>query len=116
MEILNIPLGDSNIVQGDTIPEILFQFDNTLGINLQAVGVIIKMQVYNQSNKIIDISNGNGITILTTNSFKINEVTKTISSLLPHGSFIGDLEITDSSGKRFTYFRVKYTIQKQYTK
>ena len=55
MEILNIPLGDSQIVQGDTIPEILFEFDNTLTIDLTDFGVSIKMQIYNQNNKIIDI-------------------------------------------------------------
>ena len=116
MEILNIPLGDSQIVQGDTIPEILFEFDNTLTIDLTDFGVSIKMQIYNQNNKIIDIYDTSGITILSSTSFKIDEVSKDTSSLLPYGSFIGDLEITDTDGKRFTYFRVKYTIQKQYTK
>ena len=116
MEILNIPLGGSQIVQGDTIPEILFEFDNTLTIDLTDPNVSIKMQIYNQNNKIIDIFNTSGITILTDKSFKIDEVDKNISSFLPHGSFMGDLEITDTDGKRLTYFRVKYTIEKQYTK
>lgn len=115
MEILNIPIGNSNIVQGDTIPEILFEFDVTDNIDLSLPNVIIKMQVYNQNNKIIDISNGNGITILTDKSFKINEVAKEDNNL-PIGSHLGDLEITDTNGKRFTYFRVKYNIDKQYTK
>jgi len=116
MEILNIPLGNSYIVQGDTIPEILFEFDNTLTIDLTDPNVSIKMQIYNQNNKIIDISNIDGITIIDNISFKINEISKEDSSLLPYGTFFGDLEITDTNGKRFTYFRIKYTIQKQYTK
>lgn len=116
MEILNIPLGNSYIVQGDTISEILFEFDNTLTIDLTDPNVSIKMQIYNQNNKIIDINNISGITILNSNSFKINEMSKEDSSLLPYGSFLGDLEITDTNGKRITYFKVKYTIQKQYTK
>lgn len=115
MEILNIPIGNTSIVQGDTIPEILFEFDVTDDIDLSLPNVTIKMQVYNQNNKIIDISNGNGITILTDKSFKINEVSKENNNL-PIGSHLGDLEITDTNGKRFTYFRVKYNIDKQYTK
>lgn len=116
METLNIPIGNSAIIQGDTIPEILFEFDITDNIDLSLPNVSIKMQVYNQNNKIIDISNLNGITIINDKSFKINEVSKETSSSLPVGSFIGDLEITDTNGKRFTYLRVKYTIDKQYTK
>ena len=70
----------------------------------------------NNHIKIIDISNGNGITILGSKSFTIDEVSKEDSALLPVGSFLGDFEITDTNGKRFTYFRVRYTIEKQYTK
>lgn len=115
MEILNIPIGGSSIIQGDTIPEILFEFDPTDNIDLSLPNVSIKMQVYNQNNKIIDISNANGITILTNKSFKINEIPKEDNNF-PIGRHLGDLEITDTNGKRFTYFRVQYNIDKQYTK
>ena len=115
MEILNIPIGHGHITQGDTISEILFEFDSESDIDLSASGVIIKMQVYNNNIKIIDIETGRGITILSDKKFKIDEVSKD-DNTLPAGSFMGDLEITDGNGKRFTYFRVKYTIEKQYTK
>ena len=116
METLNIPIGNTSITQGDTIPEILFEFDTIDNIDLSLPNVSIKMQVYNQNNKIIDVSNLNGITIINDKSFKINEVSKENSNELPVGSFMGDLEITDTNGKRFTYLKVKYTISKQYTK
>ena len=115
MEILNIPIGNTQIIQGDTIPEILFEFDPTDNIDLSLPNVSIKMQVYNSSNKILDVQNGNGITILTNKSFKINEISKENNNF-PTGSHLGDLEITDTNGKRFTYFRVKLNIDKQYTK
>lgn len=116
MEILNIPIGKSEIVQGDTIPSILFEFDPTDNINLSLPNTKIRMNVMNNHIKIIDIFNGSGITILTPKSFRIDEVPKEQSELLPVGAFMGDLEITDSNGKKFTYFRVRYTIEKQYTK
>lgn len=115
IETLNIPLGNTQIVQGDTIPEILFQFDPLDNIDLLLPNVIIKLQIYNQTNKILDISNTNGITILTDKSFKINEIPKENNNF-PVGSHLGDLEITDTNGKRFTYFRVKLNIEKQYTR
>ncbi len=116
IETLNIPIGKTEIIQGDTISEILFEFDISDNIDLLLPNVIIKVQIYNQNNIIIDLINGQGITILNSKSFKIDEISKEQSSTLPVGSFIGDLEITDTNGKRFTYFRIKYTIQKQYTK
>lgn len=115
METLKIPIGDSYIVQGDTIPKITFEFDALDIINLSLPGTVIKMQIYNNHIKIIDISNLNGITIINPKKFEINEVSKENNNL-PVGTFTGDLEITDSTGKRFTYFRVTYTILKQYTK
>ena len=115
MEILKIPIGNSSIVQGDTIPEVLFEFDPTDNIDLSLLNVSIKMQIYNNAEKIINISNLNGITIINNKSFKINEVSKENNNL-PVGNFLGDLEITDTNGKRFTYFRVQYSIIKQYTK
>lgn len=115
IETLNIPLGNTQIVQGDTIPEILFEFAEEDNIDLTLPNVNIKMQVYNQVNKILDIQNGNGITILTDKSFKINEIPKENNNF-PIGSHLGDLEITDTNGKRFTYFRVKLNIEKQYTR
>lgn len=115
MEILNIPIGHGHITQGDTISEILFEFESGADINLLAQGVDIKMQIYNNNVKIIDIAVTRGITILSETSFKIDEVPKDQNNL-PFGSFMGDLQITDGEGKRFTYFRVKYTIEKQYTR
>ena len=115
METLNTPLSNTAIIQGDTIPEILFEFDPTDNINLLLPNVQIKMQIYLINNKIIDISNGNGITILTDKSFRIDEVSKENNNF-PIGKHLGDLEITDTNGKRFTYFRVQYNIEKQYTR
>ena len=115
METLKIPLGNSYIVQGDTIPKITFQFDPTDDIDLTLLGTIIKMQVYNNNIKFIDISNTtDGITVIDDKTFEIDSVDESDNDF-PVGTFMGDLEITNNY-TRFTYFRVAYTILKQYTK
>ena len=74
----------------------------------------IRMQLYNNGNKVFDISGGNGITVNSATSFTIDEVSK-VNNNFPSGESIGDLEITDTNGYRKTYFRAVYTVQKQYT-
>ena len=105
------------IKQGDTIPKKIFTFsgDDSAGIDLTAEGVSIKMQIYNRSEKIIDVSVGNGITIVSAKVFEIDAVSADDNNL-PYGKFLGDLEVTDANGVRITYFNVQYTIIKQYTK
>jgi hypothetical protein len=72
------------------------------------------MQVYKRGTAIIDISNGSGITIASDKVFEIDEVAKE-KNTFPVGTFPGDLEITEASGRRRTVWRVKYTISKQFT-
>ena len=110
--ILKIPFTGDYIVQGDTIQKTSFEFIEE-GINIATS--TIKMQIYNGSTKIIDISNGSGITLIDSNNFEIDQVIATNNNL-PVGCFQGDLEITTASGVRFTYMRVQYNILKQYTK
>lgn len=114
--LLKIPLNDTYYIkQGDTIEAIQFEFGAEDDIDLEAVGVSIKMQIYDGTRKIIDISNGNGITITGTKTFEIDKVEKE-DNTFPFGTFLGDLEITDGDGDRFTYTNVQYTIIKEYTR
>lgn len=119
IQTLKIPIQTGSakpyIKQGDTIDAITFTFGVTDAIDLTLANVVIKMQVYNQGNKIIDVSNGSGITIVGAKVFNIDEVAKENNNL-PFGKFLGDLEITDTNGKRFTYFNIEYTIIEQFTK
>ena len=112
---INIPLNNTYcITQGDTINKITITFSDDEDIDLTAEGVVIKMQIYNGSQRIINVINGDGITIVSERVFEIDKVEKEDNNL-PFGTFIGDLEITDGNGDRFTYFKVQYTISKQYT-
>ena len=108
---LKIPLCGF-IKQGDTIPKISFALSNYSGDLTTAT---IKMQIYKGNTKIIDVSNGSGITVIDANNFEIDEVSASNNNL-PVGTFIGDLEITEASGDKKTYFNVEYTIIKEYTK
>ena len=110
--ILKIPFDGEYIVQGDTIEKTSFEFIEE-GIDIATS--TIKMQIKNGSTNIIDVSNGNGITIIDSENFEIDEVSANDNNL-PVGCFEGDLEITTASGVKFTYMRVIYTILKQYTK
>jgi hypothetical protein len=112
IQTLNIPIEGSFIIEGDTIDEILFTFDDTDDIDL--IGATIKMQIYRSGVALLNLSTGSGITILTSKSFKIDEIPKE-SNNLPEGKFLGDLEITLADGTRNTYFRVSYKVDKQYT-
>ena len=116
IETLKIPIQSSTvkpyIKQGDTIGKITMTFTE-LGLDLTTS--TIKMQVYDGSTKIIDISDGNGITVISSIILEIDELSAGNNNL-PVGCFLGDLEITDATGDRKTYFNVEYTIIKQYTR
>lgn len=114
--ILRIPIQSTNncvyIKQGDTIPEISFVISDT---TLDLSTANIKMQLYYGGRKVFDISNGSGITINSSTEFVIDQV-EAIDNNLPKGVLIGDLEITDVNGVRFTYMNVEYTITEQFTR
>ena len=111
IQVVNIPFEGEYIVTGDTISKTSVE---VIEAGLDLTTATIKMQVYNRSTPIIDVSVGSGITVVSSTVFEIDEVAA-IDNDLPVGCFEGDLEITDASGVRFTYFRVIYSIQKQYT-
>ena len=116
IQTLKIPIQSTTvkpfIKQGDTISKITMTFTEA-GLDLTTS--TIKMQIYNGSIKIIDISNGNGITVNSSTVLEINEVSASNNNL-PVGCFLGDFEITDSAGNKKTYFNVQYNIIKQYTR
>ena len=116
IEIIKIPIQTSTvkpyIKQGDTIPKWEIEFGVDDGVDL--IGTTIKMQIYWNKNKVIDVSNGKGITINSALKLTVDERSKS-SSILPVGTSKGDLEITDVAGRRVTYFDVHYTIIKHYT-
>ena len=117
IQTLNIPISTTAnptyIKQGDTIPKITLTFGASDVIDLTTS--TIKMQIYQGAIKLIDVTNGSGITVLSEKVFEIDEISATNNNL-PAATLLGDLEIQDSNGKRFTYFNVQYTIIKQYTK
>ncbi len=116
VKIINIPLQSETvkpcIKQGDTISKWSATFGASDGIDL--TGATIRMQIYWNSRKVIDVSNGNGITIDNPLKLTIDERPHT-ETTLPVGVGKGDLEITDSNGKRMTIVDVNYTIIEEYT-
>lgn len=116
MVTLNLPIPDATnptyIVVGDTIQAVEFAFDS--GIDL--TGATIRMQVYNKLNqKVYDVDSTSGITINDALTFDIDKIAKEDNPFTEEGIYNGDVEITDASGDRLTYFRIRYTVQKQYT-
>jgi len=97
------------IVQGDTIPRFLFK-----DINLDLTGATIRMQLYQGSSKIFDVSSGAGITIIDATSFEIDEVPFAENDF-PVGTLTGDIEITLANGQRTTVIKVEFTTLKHYT-
>ena len=116
IEILKIPIQSTTvkpfIKQGDTIGKIIMTFTE---IGLDLTTSTIKMQIYSGAIKIIDVTNGSGITVISSTVLEIDEVSA-IDNTLPVGCFLGDFEITDSAGSRKTYFNVQYDIIKQYSR
>lgn len=117
IQTLNIPISTPEnptyIKEGDTIAKVTLTFADDDNIDLTTS--TIKMQVYDGQSKIIDITNGSGITVVSDKIFEIDEISASNNNFIA-GGFKGDLEITDTNGVRFTYFNVEYTILKQYTK
>lgn len=116
MALLKIPIESNEfpnpeIKEGDTIFAIEFDFDDT---PIDITGSTIKMQLYNeQGERTMDISTGNGITILSAKKFNIDEVER---NSLKAGIHRGDIEITFPNNDRVTYCDVVYKIVKEYTK
>jgi hypothetical protein len=113
IHILKIPIqtNDNNVFikQGDTIPEIII---NINGIDLS--GAIIRMQLYKSNRRVLNVQTGNGITNISSTSFKIDEISANDNNL-PSGILKGDLEVGFADGTVKTLFNVWYTIYKEYT-
>jgi len=113
--ILQIPIQSETvhpyIKQGDTIPKISLSIPE-----LDLSGASIKMKLYSPDGvrKVLDISNGNGITIINSTNFEIDEITAA-NNTLPAGQLKGDLEITLQDETKKTFCDVEYTIIKDYT-
>ena len=108
IKTLKIPFDGEYIVQGDTIGKTSFKF---IDEDIDLTTATIKMVIKNGNTEIINVTNGSGITVVDADNFEIDEVSYTNNNL-PDGCFLGDLEITDENGKRFTYMRVEYTVIK----
>ena len=115
MEYLVIPIQKSDtktyIFEGDTIHQIVISGDEFPVLTTST----IKMQLYRNNKLYFDVSNGNGITVDSATQFTINKV-EAVDNPFNEGEYEGDLEITDVDGVKTTYFRVRYIIQKEYTK
>lgn len=109
--LVKIPLNDTYCIkQGDSIEKLVVTIGDDYSIDLTTSTV--KMQLYKGSQRVLDITNDSGITIV---SEKVFEIDKIVNNTLPDGVLYGDLQITDANGDTFTYFNVQYTITKQYT-
>ena len=116
VETINIPLQSSTvkpfIKQGDTIEA--YEID-IIEPGLDLTTCVIKMQLYNNGNMVMDISTGSGITALSAITLQIDTYTSAQNNL-PEGKSVGDLEVTTAAGVRTTYFNMAYNIDKQYTR
>lgn len=112
LEILDIPIQSDTVtpslVQGDTIPAITVVSADFPDLTTSTIA----MQLYYGNKKVLDIDSTSGITVSNATTFVIDEIT---ANDLPVGESIGDLQITDASGVITTYFRLRYTVDKQYT-
>lgn len=106
------------VKQGDTIKEFIIEFGATSGIDL--TNATVRMQVYWNGSKKIDVSNGNGITINNALKLTIDErLYNQDDILLPEGTGKGDIEFTfpvvGGDDQRITLFNYEQTIVKHYT-
>lgn len=110
-----LPLGDKNTyTQGDTFPEVLFEFDDLDPIDL--TGCQINLDIYSHcSNKVQSFRVGQGLSILSSKSFKMDEIPENKTKFYPIGILKGDLEIINPEGLKQTYFEVIFKIRKQIT-
>lgn len=112
IEILRIPFRGEFIMEGDTILKTVFRATANEFPDLTASS--IKLQLYFNKSKVLDLSNGNGITIDSATQFTIDQLDADDNNL-PAGVSRGDLEITDGNGVKKTYYIIEYEILKQST-
>ena len=116
VELVNIPLQTEEVCtfikQGDTIEAYQIDIIET-GLDLRTC--VIRMQLYNNNNKVMDIVTGSGITALSAITMQIDTYPAAKNNL-PEGISIGDLQVTTAAGLTTTYFNIAYTISKQYTR
>lgn len=108
IETLQLPAGDLFTVQGDTIDEIELSFSQGVDFTTHDV----KMQLYFNERLVLDVSKGNGITVVDALNIKIDAIK---NNTFPVGVLVGDLRIKDADGNIKTYYRIEYTILKKYT-
>lgn len=111
--ILKLPFKDTYIVQGNTISKTIFRLsDNPLGLDFN--NDLVEICIKNGNQKIIDISTGDGITVISATEFEIDEVPATENNL-PYGTFIGDFNVIKDGDieNKMTYMHIGYTITKK---
>jgi len=110
-EILNIPIQTDTykpvISERTTIPQITLTITG-LGIDLLTSDIF--MQVKDGSKVLIDITNGNGITVDSSTVMKIDQVSAT-DNPFKEGCFKGDMLIRDNVSEITKLFIVKYTVE-----
>lgn len=113
IETIRIPFDGEFIMEGDTILPTVFTATSSEFPDLTSSTV--KLQLYYHGNKVLDLYNGNGITIDSATQFTLDQL-EADENNLPSGVSRGDLEITDGNGVRKTYYIIEYKILKQSTK
>ncbi len=98
------------IKQGNTIKKITLNFID--GYSGDLTTATIRMSIFDKNKKIIDISNGNGITVVDSTTLEVDQI---LENDFPYGVFLGDIKIIEDDGVSTTYFNIEYTIIKKYT-
>lgn len=106
IQIIKIPFKCEYIVQGDTIPKtILRQVNGSIDFTTTE----FTLQVKKGNTNFIDYSNGNGITVIDSDTLEIDEVPYTENNY-PVGSYIGDFRYKEVDDFKKTLFRANYVI------
>ena len=107
--ILKIPFEGEWIVQGDTIGATELEFiDEDIDLNTATA----RLKLWDGNTVVMDVTTGNGITVVDSYNLIIDQVEKENNNLPPK-KLIGNFSILDENGELYTYNRVEYTITKK---
>jgi hypothetical protein len=106
--LVNRPLNGCSYFQGNTIPEINFEFVGE-NIDFTDVSVGILIQLFNNNQLVAQYVKGDGITVVDSDNFKIDEVSA-VENNFPIGKSTGHLTITNADGDVLTYLKLQYNV------
>lgn len=110
--LIKRPLNGCSYYQGNTIPEINFEFvDEDIDFTDESVEILVEL--FNNNQLVTQYTKGSGITVVDSDNFKIDEVDSSANNF-PIGTSTGHLTITNADGDVLTYLKLEYnTISKK---